>query len=75
MRIAIAGFWLESVTFLPDVTDIVEFELGAKRGQAVIDGFADTATPQGGLIDMLRDAGAELSWPDRCWRRRSGFCE
>ena len=60
MRIAIAGFWLESVTFLPDVTDIAEFELGAKRGQAVIDGFAGTATPQGGLIDVLQDAGAEL---------------
>jgi len=60
MRIAVAGFWLESVTFLPDVTDIAEFERSAKRGQAVIDGFAGTATPQGGLIDVLAEAGAEL---------------
>lgn len=60
MRIAIAGFWLESVTFLPDVTDIAEFEVSAKRGPAVIDGFAGTATPQGGLIDVLAEAGADL---------------
>lgn len=60
MRIAIAGFWLESVTFLPDVTDIAEFERSAKRGPAVIDGFRGTKTPQGGLIDVLEEAGAEL---------------
>lgn len=60
MKIAIAGFWLESVTFLPDVTDIAEFELGAKRGADVISGFAGTSTPQGGLIDELSAAGAEL---------------
>lgn len=60
MRIAIAGFWLESVTFLPDQTDIAEFEVSAKRGAAVIEGFAKTATPQGGLIDVLAAAGAEL---------------
>ena len=60
MRIAIAGFWLESVTFLPDVTDIAEFERSAKRGAEVIAAFALTATPQGGLIDVLQEAGAEL---------------
>jgi microcystin degradation protein MlrC len=60
VRIAIAGFWLESVTFLPDTTDIDEFEVSAKLGQAVIEGFAGTATPQGGLIDVLREAGADL---------------
>lgn len=60
MRIAVAGFWLESVTFLPDTTDIAEFEVSAKRGPAVIEGFAGTATPQGGLIDVLAEAGAEL---------------
>lgn len=60
MKIAIAGFWLESVTFLPDMTDIAEFEVGAKRGADVISGFAGTATPQGGLIDTLEAAGAEL---------------
>ncbi len=60
MRIAVAGFWLESVTFLPDTTDIPEFEVSAKRGADVIEGFAKTATPQGGLIDVLGAAGAEL---------------
>ena len=60
MRIAIAGFWLESVTFLPNTTDIPEFERSAKRGAAVIHGFKGTATPQGGLIDVLQDAGADL---------------
>lgn len=60
MRIAIAGFWLESVTFLPSTTDIPEFERSAKRGAAVIRGFKGTATPQGGLIDVLGEAGANL---------------
>ncbi len=60
MRIAVAGFWLESVTFLPTTTDIAEFERSAKRGADVISGFAGTATPQGGLIDVLAEAGAEL---------------
>lgn len=60
MRIAIAGFWLESVTFLPNTTDIPEFERSAKRGAAVIHGFKGTATPQGGLIDVLGEAGAHL---------------
>jgi microcystin degradation protein MlrC len=60
MRIAIAGFWLESVTFLPDTTDIPEFERSAKRGTDVIAGFKGTATPQGGLIDTFLEAGVEL---------------
>ena len=60
MRIALAGFWLESVTFLPDQTGIVEFERSAKRGNDLIRGFQNTATPQGGLIDILIAEGAEL---------------
>ena len=60
MRIAIAGFWLESVTFLPDQTEIPEFERSAKRGNALIRGFQVTSTPQGGLIDVLTAEGAEL---------------
>ena len=60
MRIALAGFWLESVTFLPDQTGIVEFERSAKRGKDLIIGFQNTATPQGGLIDVLISEGAEV---------------
>ena len=60
MRIALAGFWLESVTFLPDQTEIVEFERNAKRGKDLIVGFQNTATPQGGLIDVLISEGAEV---------------
>lgn len=60
MRIAIAGFSLESVTFLPETTDIADFERRATRGAGVIASRAGTASPVGGMVDVLAAAGAEL---------------
>ena len=60
MRVAIAGFWLESVTFLPDTTGYADFERRAIRGDDVITRMAKTATSQGGMIDLLGEAGCEL---------------
>jgi microcystin degradation protein MlrC len=59
MRLAIAGFALESVTFLPDVTDILDFERGAVRGQALVEGLAGTNTSLGGFLEVCAAEGIE----------------
>ena len=50
MRLAIAGFNLESVTFLPNPTTLNDFEVLAKRGQDLLDSFLGTNTVPGGFI-------------------------
>ncbi len=59
MRLAIAGFALESVTFLPEQTDIPDFERGALRGSALVEGLAGTNTSVGGFLDVCRAEGVE----------------
>ena len=51
MRLAIAGFNLESVTFLPNPTTLNDFEVLAKRGQDLLDSFSGTNTVPGGFIE------------------------
>ena len=58
MRVAVAGFALESVSFLPDLVTFEDFEKLALRGGALIDALAGTATTRGGFI-------AELTLPYR----------
>lgn len=60
MRLAIAGFGLESVTFLPEVTDVADFERLAKRGDAVVEGLRGSNTAAGGMIAAAEAAGADL---------------
>ena len=57
MRLAIAGFNLESVTFLPEPTSLEEFERLAKRGAALTDAFAGTNTVPGGFLDACATLG------------------
>jgi microcystin degradation protein MlrC len=59
MRLAIAGFALESVTFLPEVTDIPDFERGAKRGQDLVQTRAGTNTVVGGFLAVCAAEGIE----------------
>lgn len=61
MRLAIAGFGLESVTFLPEVTDIADFERLAKRGDAVVAELRGSNTAAGGMIAAAEAGGAELT--------------
>jgi microcystin degradation protein MlrC len=61
MRVAIAGFALESVSFLPVETGIAEFEDNALRGEELFQGLRGTASVGGGFIDVLEDAGADIS--------------
>jgi microcystin degradation protein MlrC len=60
MRIAIAGFSLESVSFLPHAMTIEEFERNAKRGAAIAEARRGTNTVPGGFVKILEEAGAEI---------------
>lgn len=60
MRLAIAGFELESVTFLPEETDIPDFEFGARRGRDVIEGLRGTNTVIGGFIKVCDAEAVEV---------------
>jgi microcystin degradation protein MlrC len=61
MRLAIAGFNLESVTFLPEPTPLAEFERLAKRGADLKMSFAGTNTVPGGFLDACQALGVEVA--------------
>lgn len=60
LRIALAGFNLESVSFLPTQTTIAEFEHFESRGDAILQEFRGTNTVMGGFIDICDDAGFDM---------------
>ncbi len=60
MRLGLAEFSLESVTFLPETTGVEVFEEGALRGAAVIDGNRGANTALGGFIDICEAEGAAM---------------
>ncbi len=60
LRIAVGGFALESVSFLPLETGLDDFEREARRGRDLTEGLAGTATVAGGFLDVLAAAGAEV---------------
>jgi microcystin degradation protein MlrC len=59
MRLAIAGFNLESVTFLPEPTGLAAFERLARRGADLASSFAGTNTVPGGFLDACVELGVE----------------
>jgi len=56
-RIAFAGFNLESVTAVAQVSDIEAFERVCVRGNAIVDEFLDTNTVPGGVLRVCREEG------------------
>ncbi len=60
MRLGIAEFSLESVTFLPETTGVDVFEQGALRGPDVITGNRGANTALGGFIDICEAEGAAM---------------
>ncbi|MDP2859498.1 MAG: M81 family metallopeptidase [Bacillota bacterium] len=60
MRIAIASFEDETMTFLNDPTGIERFEPGVRRGQDVIDKNRGIPTYINGYLRVLEAAGAEI---------------
>ena len=59
-RIAIGGFALESVSFLPGETGVEDFERQARRGDDLVDALAGSASAGGGFVDVLKAAAAEI---------------
>ncbi|NIA70647.1 M81 family metallopeptidase [Pelagibius litoralis] len=58
-RVAVGGFALESVSFLPQETGVEAFEREARRGADLIEALGGTATVAGGFLALLAEAGAE----------------
>ena len=60
LRIAVGGFALESVSFLPQETGLDDFEREARRGCDLLEGLAGTATVAGGFLEVLKGFDAEI---------------
>ena len=61
MRLAIAGFVHETVTFLPEPTTLSDFEAVALRDAALIDGLRGSNTVFGGFIASCEREGVEMT--------------
>lgn len=60
MRVAIAGLELESVSFLPLLSEIEDFQRGETTGAAMIEKYRATNSAIGGFIEVLTQAGVEM---------------
>jgi microcystin degradation protein MlrC len=60
MKLAVAGFSLESVTFLPETTGVEDFERGATRGDRVITAARGTNSVLGGMVAVAEKKGIDL---------------
>lgn len=61
LRIAIGGFALESVSFLPGAAGIEDFEKAAYHGDDLIAGLRGSQSPGGGFIDVLDAEGVAIT--------------
>ncbi|MGN6098816.1 MAG: M81 family metallopeptidase [Bosea sp. (in: a-proteobacteria)] len=59
-RIAFAGFNLESVTAVPQIVELAEFERVCLRGAALTERFRGTNTVPGGCLKICEADGAEF---------------
>lgn len=59
-RIAFAGFNLESVTAVPQIVELAEFERVCVRGPGLTERFRDTNTVPGGCLKICETEGAEF---------------
>ena len=61
LRIAIGGFALESVSFLPGTATVEAFEKAAYHGDAIVSGLRGSQSPGGGFIDVLDAEGVNIA--------------
>jgi microcystin degradation protein MlrC len=59
-RIAIAGFLLESVTFIDELTTLDQFRVHESSGAGVIERHRSANTPTGGFIEVCERENVEL---------------
>ncbi len=60
IRIAFAGFNLESVTAVPQIVELAEFERVCVRGRELTERFRGTNTVPGGCLKICEAEGAEF---------------
>lgn len=60
MKVAIAGFQLESVSFLPNLTTVEDFKRAESRGSEILKRNRETETVIGGFIDICEREGIEM---------------
>lgn len=60
MRVAIAGLELESVSFLPLLSEIEDFQRDETTGSAMTEKYRGTNSSIGGFIEVLSAEGAEI---------------
>lgn len=60
LRIAIAAFQLESVTFVPNLTTLADFQARECSGQAILEEHRGSNTPIGGFIKVCDREGVEM---------------
>jgi microcystin degradation protein MlrC len=60
MRIAFAGFHIESVSFLSQETSLATFEAGAARHHKILRQYWNTNTVPGGVLQGCDAAGADI---------------
>lgn len=60
LRLAIAGFHLESVSFLPVMSTYADFERTAQRGEAILDQRRGTNDVMGGFIEVCEQANVDM---------------
>ena len=60
LRVAIAGFKLESVTFLPNLTTLADYQAVESSGAALIDAHRGANTPVGGFIAVCEREGIDM---------------
>lgn len=60
LRIAIAGFQLESVTFVPNLTTLTDFQARERSGQAVTEQYRGANNTVGGFIQVCERENIEM---------------
>src|SRR3546814_17820164 len=60
MRVAIAGFNLESVSFLPHLTTLEDFRRAETSGSETVESLRGTNTVIGGFIDVCEREGIAM---------------
>ncbi|UOD50713.1 M81 family metallopeptidase [Orrella daihaiensis] len=59
-RIALAGFHLESASFLPQISTLEDFETGTTRGDDILQAYRDTNTVMGGFIHVCEQCEVKM---------------
>lgn len=60
LRIALAGFHLESASFLPQISSLSDFEIATSRQDDVLRTYKGTNTVAGGFIEVCEKVGVEI---------------